>query len=96
MEAVVGRLLAAEGATIAAAESCTGGLIAQRLTEVAGASSYFLGGVVAYSNASKTALLGVSEVLLAEQGAVSEPVAVAMAEGARKCFGADYGLATTG
>ncbi|MFQ5418145.1 MAG: competence/damage-inducible protein A [Myxococcota bacterium] len=96
MEAVVGALLRGRRATLAAAESCTGGLIAQRITAIPGSSDYFLGGVVAYANSAKTSLLGVPEALLAEHGAVSEPVARAMAEGARARFGADYALATTG
>ena len=96
MEQVVGGLLRARGATLAAAESCTGGLIAERLTDVPGSSDYFLGGVVAYANVAKQALLGVPEALLDQHGAVSEPVARAMAESVRAHFGADIGLATTG
>ena len=82
--------------TIAFAESCTGGLCAARLTDVAGSSAAVLGGVVAYSNAAKEALLDVPGALLAEHGAVSEPVARAMAEGARRRFGSDCAYATTG
>ena len=93
---VVGHLLRGTGQTIAVAESCTGGLIAGQITDVAGASDYFLGGVVAYANEAKQALLGVPAALLEEHGAVSEPVARAMAEGVRERFGADFGLATTG
>ncbi len=96
LEAVTGRLLRERGLTIALAESCTGGLLAERITNVAGSSAYFLGGVVAYANPAKHALLGVPEDLLVRHGAVSEPVARAMAEGARVRFGADLGLATTG
>ncbi|MCG8589488.1 MAG: competence/damage-inducible protein A [Proteobacteria bacterium] len=96
LEAVVVRLLAERGRTVAVAESCTGGSIAQKLTNVPGSSAGFLGGVVAYSNASKQALLGVSAALLETHGAVSEPVARAMAEGVRERYGADVGVSTTG
>ena len=96
MERVVGHLLRERGETLCVAESCTGGLIAERITEVPGSSDYFSGGVATYSNASKTALLGVSEVLLREHGAVSGPVATAMAEGARARFGSDVAISTTG
>ncbi len=82
--------------SIAFAESCTGGLCAARLTDVAGSSAVMLGGVVAYSNAAKVALLDVPQALLDEHGAVSEPVARAMAEGARQRFGSDCAYATTG
>ncbi len=96
MESVVGRLLAERGLTLATAESCTGGLIGARLTAVAGSSRYYRGGVVAYANEAKRDLLGVPEALLREHGAVSEPVACAMAEGARARLGADLAIATTG
>lgn len=84
------------GTTIAFAESCTGGLCAARLTDVAGSSAALLGGVVAYSNAAKERLLGVPRRLLDQHGAVSEPVAQAMATGGRDRFGADLAVATTG
>ncbi len=93
---VLGRLLRERGLSLAVAESCTGGLVASRLTEVAGASDYFLGGVVAYANAAKEALLDVPRELLERHGAVSGPVVRAMAEGVRRRFGADFGVATTG
>ncbi len=96
LEATVGELLRKAGATLATAESCTGGLTAERLTRVPGSSDTFVGGVVAYSNRLKTELLGVPAELIAEHGAVSEPVARAMAEGARKRLGADYAIAITG
>jgi nicotinamide-nucleotide amidase len=96
LEAVAGRLLAEQGKTIAVAESCTGGLIAERMTSVPGASAYFLGGVVAYANSAKQELLGVPESVLVEHGAVSDATVCAMAEGVRARFGADIGVATTG
>jgi len=96
MEEVVVHLLRQKGSTLATAESCTGGLLANRLTNIAGASAIFLEGFVTYSNASKTDLLGVPAGLIAAHGAVSEEVARAMAEGARSKSGATYALATTG
>jgi nicotinamide-nucleotide amidase len=94
-ELIVHRFVAAD-LTLGLAESCTGGAIASRLVDVAGASAMFRGGVVAYSNESKQELLGVPAELLADHGAVSEPVAAAMAEGARARLGADVAVATTG
>jgi nicotinamide-nucleotide amidase len=96
LEAVVGELLQRGRKTLAVAESCTGGLLAERISAVPGASGWFRGGVVAYADAAKSALLGVPEAALREHGAVSEPVARAMAEGARGRFDADLGVATTG
>jgi nicotinamide-nucleotide amidase len=96
LEAVVGRLLREQGGTLAVAESCTGGLLGGRITGVAGSSDYFLGGVVAYANAAKQSLLGVPAELLEQHGAVSKPVAKAMAEGVRARFGASIGVSTTG
>ncbi|HPG26628.1 MAG: competence/damage-inducible protein A [Spirochaetaceae bacterium] len=96
MESVVGGLLRERGLTIATAESCTGGLIAERITDVPGSSAYFLGGIVSYSNAAKAELLGVSQASLEREGAVSEPVVRAMAEGARARFGCDLAVATSG
>ena len=90
----IARLLA--GRRIATAESCTGGLLAARLTERPGSSAYVAGGVVAYADEAKTELLGVEPDLLASQGAVSEPVAEAMADGALSRFGADTAIAVTG
>jgi nicotinamide-nucleotide amidase len=84
------------GRTIATAESCTAGMIAARLTDRPGSSDYVAGGVVSYSNQAKTELLGVDPALLEAHGAVSEPVAEAMASGALKRFGADTAVATTG
>lgn len=96
MAATVIRLLSDRGLSVAVAESCTGGLIGERLTEVPGASRSFYGGIIAYANSAKHSLLGVSESMLAEHGAVSEPVARAMAEGVRQRLGADLGVSTTG
>lgn len=93
---VVGGLLAGQGRTLALAESCTGGLLAAQITGVAGSSGYFLGGVVAYSNDLKERLLGVDPAILAAHGAVSLETARAMADGARRLSGADYGLSVTG
>lgn len=81
---------------MATAESCTGGLIANRITNVPGASEVFLGGIVAYSNAAKEKFLGVRPETLKKHGAVSEAVAREMAGGARKKFGADFAVAVTG
>jgi len=96
MESVVGAMLAERGLSLATAESCTGGLIAERITDVPGSSAYFRGGVVAYSNEAKASLLGVPEDLIETHGAVSEPVVRAMAEGARERFGSDLAVATSG
>lgn len=84
------------GQTLALAESCTGGMIAARITALPGSSAYFSGGVVAYSNAVKAALLRVPEELLASHGAVSDEVARAMADGARLVIGSDLALSVTG
>lgn len=96
MEEVVGRRLAMTEFTLAVAESCTGGLIAQRLTSVRGSSKYFIEGLVTYSNASKTRLLGVDKKLIKEFGAVSQQVARDMARGVRHKAKTDFGLAVTG
>ena len=84
------------GGALATAESCTGGLIAHTLTEIAGASAYFQGGVVAYSNAIKERLLGVPEAVLLAHGAVSGPTARAMVEGVIRLFDAECAIAVTG
>jgi len=96
LEQGVGARLAARGWTVAVAESCTGGLLGHRLTSVAGSSAYFPGGVIAYANEAKVRLLGVPARVLGAHGAVSEPVARAMARGVRERFGADLGVAVTG
>lgn len=96
MEAEVGRLLVASGATLAVAESCTGGLIGHRLTNVPGCSAYLLADVVAYDNAVKESVLGVRRATLTAHGAVSVETAAEMAEGVRRLAGSTLGLATTG
>jgi len=96
MEEVVARVLTENRATIAVAESCTGGLLAERLTNIPGSSSYFLGGVVCYSNELKSALVDVSAELIESKGAVSPEVALALADGIRKRTGATIGVGVTG
>ncbi len=100
-EARINELLAAPGEvqqrmTLATAESCTGGGVAARITSIAGSSDYFLGGIVAYSNAAKATLLGVSQETLDTRGAVSAECAREMAAGARRAFGVDLAVSTTG
>src|SRR5580700_5853735 len=90
------RLLTGRKKTLALAESCTGGFIANQITNVPGASKIFLGGIVSYSNAAKQRFLGVRAKTLEQHGAVSKTVAAEMAEGARKRFGADFAIAVTG
>ncbi|HYE26010.1 MAG TPA: competence/damage-inducible protein A [Clostridia bacterium] len=96
LEQIVGYYLQMRNATIAVAESCTGGLLAQRLTSVSGSSRYFVGGVVAYSNDMKTAFADVPPLMIAENGAVSKQVASALAEGIRKRCRATFGVGITG
>jgi nicotinamide-nucleotide amidase len=96
LEEVVGELLRERGLSITVAESCTGGLITSRLTDVAGSSAYVRAGVVGYGNAAKVDLVGVPASLIDEHGAVSEPVALAMAEGAGARTGAAIGVGVTG
>jgi nicotinamide-nucleotide amidase len=96
IEAVVGALLRERGATLSVAESCTGGLLAGRITDVPGSSDYFLGGFLVYANRLKSELLGIDSRLIEEHGAVSEPVAEAMAVGAGRRTGSDYALSVTG
>lgn len=96
IEKAVVTLLKEKGKTVATAESCTGGLIAQRITDIPGSSAVFPGGAVVYSNAMKTELVFVPKDTLEAVGAVSREVAQALAEGARKRFGADYGIGVTG
>jgi PncC family amidohydrolase len=94
-EEIIG-LLVERGKTLAVAESCTGGLIGYRLTQVSGSSAAFLGGVVAYHNSVKQKTLGVPADVLEREGEVSEATALAMAEGVRRLLGADIALAVTG
>jgi PncC family amidohydrolase len=91
-----GELLVAQDASVCTAESCTGGLIASLLTDVSGSSRYVRGGIVAYENAIKEALLGVKTQTLIDYGAVSEQTAVEMAQGARETLDTDYALSVTG
>jgi PncC family amidohydrolase len=92
----VGKLLKARGLMLAVAESCTGGKLGDMITEVPGSSDYFQGGVISYSNHAKVDLLGVDPKLIAARGAVSEEVAIEMADGARERLHADIGVGVTG
>lgn len=96
LEAVVGRLLEARGMTLAAAESCTGGLVGHRITNVPGSSAYYRGSITAYANDAKETLLHVRGETLARNGAVSEQAAREMAEGVRQVMAADLGVSITG
>jgi nicotinamide-nucleotide amidase len=96
LEEVVARVLTENRATVAVAESCTGGMLAERLTNVPGSSSYFLGGVICYSNELKISLVGVPQSLIESKGAVSSEVALALADGIRKRTGATLGVGVTG
>ena len=96
IEDVVGAILVARGWRIAIAESCTGGLVTSRLTDIPGSSAWVERAVVAYSNAAKIGLLGVAEADIAAYGAVSETVAIAMAEGVRRLAGVEVGVGITG
>jgi nicotinamide-nucleotide amidase len=96
LEVVVGNALRAHSQTLSVAESCTGGLVAERITSVPGASDYFLGGFLTYTDRIKAKLLGVPENVLSEHTAVSEPAAEAMARGARERTGSTYALSVTG
>lgn len=95
-EAYIGQLLMDRGETLSVAESCTGGYLSHKITAVPGSSKYFLGSVVSYDNKVKTDLLSVDSNVLAEKGAVSEAVALAMADSVRRLTGSTYGLSTTG
>ena len=96
ISSVIGKLLNQKGATVATAESCTGGLIGNMITEVSGSSAYYKGGIIAYSNELKERLLGVRHETLEQYGAVSEETAIEMARGCLVVTGADYAIATTG
>jgi PncC family amidohydrolase len=96
LENTVGELLQLQGLTLSLAESCTGGLLGHRLTNVPGSSDYFVGGVVAYSYSAKERVLDVHHDTLYDHGAVSEQTALEMARGARRLFGSDVALSVTG
>lgn len=95
-EKKIARLLRQKGKTLAIAESCSGGLLSHRLTNIPGSSQYFLGAVVAYSNQAKIKLLKIPSRLIATYGVVSNHVACAMAQGVRKLFDSDFGVSITG
>ena len=95
-EVIIGQLLRARGLKLATAESCTGGLIADRITDVPGSSEYFLGGFVSYAYEAKVACLGVSWDTLQKHGAVSRETVLEMARGARKALGADIAISVSG
>ena len=96
IEQEVGQLLADKGLTIAVAEACTAGLIGSMLCSVPGCSSYFYGGVIAYTGGSKTTVLGIPEELIQREGSVSAMVALEMAKGGRRVMATDVGVSTTG
>lgn len=96
MESQIGDLLRARGLVLATAESCTGGLVADRITDIPGSSDYFAGGVVAYANAIKTHFLGVAPGTLERYGAVSRETVLEMARGARRLFNADIAVSVSG
>ncbi|MGO8989366.1 MAG: CinA family protein [bacterium] len=96
LEKVIGDILRKKGSTLSIAESCTGGLICDRITDVSGSSGYFMGGMVTYSNESKAKHLGIPLNCIKKYGAVSPQVAKKMAQGVRKTFNTTFGLSTTG
>ena len=96
LEKIIGDHLRQRGWTLSIAESCTGGLICDRITDISGSSDYFMGGMVNYSNKSKEKHLGVPSDLIKRYGAVSSQVAKKMAQGVRKTFNTTFGLSTTG
>jgi PncC family amidohydrolase len=96
LEVIVGQLLLKHKLTLALAESCTGGLVGHRITNVPGSSAYLMGGIVAYSYDAKELLLGVRHNTLYDHGAVSAETAIEMARGARRALGSDIGISVTG
>lgn len=96
LESVLGEILVKRGETVATAESCTGGLLGSRITDVSGSSRYYKGGAVCYDAAAKSSFAGVDPQLIREHGEVSEPVAIALAQGIRERLGATYGIGITG
>jgi nicotinamide-nucleotide amidase len=96
LEKTIGNLLRERGWTLSIAESCTGGLVCDRITNISGSSDYFMGGMVTYSNESKAEHLGISLDFIKRYGAVSPQVARKMAQGVRKAFNTTFGLSTTG
>jgi nicotinamide-nucleotide amidase len=96
IESVIGELLASRGETLSAAESCTGGLFSSRVTDVSGSSRYYMGGAICYTAEAKTMLAGVDPALIRANGEVSEPVAIALAQGVRERFSTTYGVGITG
>ncbi|MBO8131762.1 MAG: CinA family nicotinamide mononucleotide deamidase-related protein [Candidatus Marinimicrobia bacterium] len=96
IEVVIGKLLRNKNKTIAVAESCTGGLVGDRITTVPGSSDYYIGGIISYSNEVKIRQLGVKRTFIEKYGAVSEEVAIEMARGVKKVLGSDIGISTTG
>ncbi|MEA2491620.1 MAG: nicotinamide-nucleotide amidase [Acidobacteriota bacterium] len=96
LEGVIGRMLLERGETLAVAESCTGGLLGSRITDISGSSSYFMGGAICYTGEAKTAQADVDPALIREHGQVSEPVALALAQGIRARFNTTYGIGITG
>ena len=96
IESVIGDLLASRNQTLSAAESCTGGLFSSRITDVSGSSRYYMGGAICYTGEAKTMLAGVDPELIRANGEVSEPVAIALAQGVRQRFNTTYGVGITG
>jgi nicotinamide-nucleotide amidase len=96
LEKEIAGLLIHQRKTLAVAESCSGGLLCQRLTNITGSSKFLIAGIVAYNNIAKTRLLRVPKLLISKHGAVSQPVAIAMAQGIRQLFKTNFGISITG